>query len=111
MWKPAKALKIEKQDHELLERLERAPKTPQRVALRARIVLGAAMGRSVNGLARELGISRPTVLLWRRRYAEAGLTGLLKDAPRPGRKQRLGAKKVEAIVNATLHTRPKDATH
>jgi len=111
MWKPAKALKVEKQDHELLERLARAPKTPQRVALRARIVLGATAGRSVNGLAQDLGVSRPTVLLWRRRYSEAGLSGLLKDAPRPGRKKRIGSKKVEAIVNATLRTRPKDATH
>ncbi len=111
MWKPAKALRVRTQDHELLERLARAPKTPQRVALRARIILGAAMGRSVNGLARELDVSRPTILLWRRRYSEAGLPGLLKDAPRPGRKRRIGSKKVEAIVNATLHTRPKDATH
>jgi len=111
MWKPARALKVETQDRELLEGLARAPKTPQRVALRARIVLGAAIGRSVNGLAQELGISRPTVLLWRDRYAKAGLPGLLKDAPRPGRKKRIASKKVEAIVNATLRTRPKDATH
>jgi transposase len=69
------------------------------------------MGRSVNGLAQDLDVSRPTVLLWRRRYAEAGLPGLLKDAPRPGRKKRIASKKVEAIVNATLHARPKDATH
>lgn len=111
MWKPAKALKVVAHDRELLEQLARAPKTPQRVALRAKIVLGAAVGRSVNGLAQELGISRPTVLLWRNRYAKAGVPGLLKDAPRPGRKKRIASKKVEAIVNATLHTRPKDATH
>ena len=111
MWKPAKALKVERQDRELLQQLARAPKTPQRVALRANIVLGAAVGRSVNGLAQQLGVTRPTVLLWRRRYAEAGVGGLLKDAPRPGRKKRIASKKVEAIVNATLHTRPKDATH
>ena len=111
MWKPAKALKVSRQDRELLERLARAPKTPQRVALRARVVLGAAIGRSVNGLAQELGVTRPTVLLWRRRYTDTGVAGLLKDAPRPGRKKRIASKKVEAIVNATLHTKPKDATH
>jgi transposase len=111
MWKPAEALKVARQDRELLKQLARAPKTPQRVALRAHIVLGAAMGKSVNGLARELGITRPTVLLWRQRYAEVGVPGLLKDAPRPGRKKRISAKKVEAVVNATLQTRPKDATH
>lgn len=50
-------------------------------------------------------------MLWRQRYSEAGVNGLLKDAPRPGRKKKISAKKVEAIVNATLHTKPKDATH
>ena len=111
MWKPAKALRVPREDRELLGHLSRAPKTPQRVTLRARIVLGAADGRSVNGLAQDLGVSRPTVLLWRRRYAEAGVDGLLKDASRPGRKKKISSKKVEAIVNATLHKKPKDATH
>ncbi len=50
-------------------------------------------------------------MLWRQRYGEAGVDGLLKDAPRPGRKKRISPKKIEAIVNATLHTKPKDATH
>ena len=111
MWKPAKALRVPREDRELLGHLARAPKAPQRVALRAKIVLGAADGRSVNGLAQDLGVSRPTVLLWRRRYGEAGVDGLLKDAPRPGRKKKISSQKVEAIVNATLHNKPKDATH
>ena len=111
MWKPAKALRVTRQDREVLDALARAPKTPQRVALRARIVLGAAAGRSINGLAQELGVTRPTVMLWRQRYCDAGVDGLLKDAARPGRKKKISSKKVEAIVNATLHTKPKNATH
>ena len=111
MWKPATALRVPRHDRELLGFLSRAPKTPQRVALRARIVLGAAAGRSINGLARELEVTRPPVLLWRRRYHEAGIGGLLQDAPRPGRKKAISAKKVETLVNATLHTTPNDATH
>lgn len=111
MWKPAKALQVPREDRELLGHLARAPKTPQRVVMRARIVLGANDGRSVNGLAQDLGVTRPTVLLWRRRYVEAGVDGLLKDASRPGRKRKISSKKVEAIVNATLHKKPKDATH
>jgi transposase len=74
-------------------------------------VLGAAAGRPNHALAKELGISRPTLLLWRQRYTEAGVAGLLKDAPRPGRKKRIRPEKVEAIVNATLQTTPPDATH
>ena len=111
MWKPARSLRVPQPDRELLNHLARVPKTPQRVARRAKIVLGAAAGRSINGLAKELSVTRPTVLLWRRRYAEAGINGLLKDAPRPGRKKKILAKKVETIVNATLQKKPKDATH
>ncbi len=66
----------------------RSGKMPQRVALRARIVLGAAAGRPNHVLATELGISRPTLLLWRQRCAEAGVAGLLKAAADPGRKKR-----------------------
>jgi len=108
MWDAAPALRVSSEDREWLEALIRSGQTPQRVALRARLVLGAAAGRANHALAQELGISRPTVLLWRQRYVEAGVAGLLKDAPRPGRKKRIRADKVEAIVNATLHTTPAD---
>src|SRR5438128_616585 len=111
MWKPAAALRVSREDREWLETLVGSGKTPQRVALRARIVLGAAAGRPNHALAKELRISRPTLLLWRQRYAEAGVAGLLKDAARPGRKKRIRPERVEAIVNATLQTRPRDATH
>src|SRR3989441_238000 len=110
MWKPARALRVRPDDREWLETLVAGGKTPQRVVLRARIVLGAAGGQSNNGLAKELGISRPTLLRWRQRYVEAGVVGLLKDAPRPGRRKWIRPEQVEAIVNATLHTTPRDAT-
>src|SRR5215471_3447942 len=111
MWEPAPALRVSREDRQWLEALIRGGQTPQRVALRARMVLGAAEGRANHALAKELRISRTTLLRWRQRYVEAGVAGLLKDAPRPGRNKRIRADKVEAIVNATLHTRPADATH
>lgn len=111
MWKSAEALSVSVQDREWLMGLVRGRNTPQKVALRARVVLGAAAGQSNNSLAQELGTSRPTVLLWRARYAATGIVGLLKDAPRPGRRKRIGAPQVEAIVNSTLHRAPPDATH
>jgi transposase len=111
MWKPARALRVSPDDREWLEGLVRGGNTAQRVVLRARIVLGAAMGKSNSALAKELEISRPTLLRWRARYVKAGVPGLLKDAPRPGRRKRIRPEKVEAIVNATLHTTPRAATH
>src|SRR5215510_2636261 len=89
MAKSAPALRVSGEDREWLEALIRSGKTPQRVALRARLVLGSAAGRANHALARELGISRPTVLLWRQRYRDARVAGLLKDARRPGRKKRM----------------------
>ncbi len=57
MWKPAKALPVPRQDREVLGALARAPKTPQRLALRARIVLGAA-DRDVVAATLQRGRSR-----------------------------------------------------
>ncbi|MHC3430410.1 helix-turn-helix domain-containing protein, partial [Streptomyces sp. DT18] len=61
-----------------------APPTPQRGrarrtgarALRAQIVRDASAGTGVIDSARRLGVSRPTVTPWRRRYAAEGLAGL-----------------------------------
>ena len=111
MWEKADAVVLRRGDRSQLEQLARGRSTPQKVALRARIVLGAAEGRANNELAQHLGTSRPTVILWRNRYVEHGVQGLLRDASRPGRKPRLSAKKVEKVVERTLHTKPRNATH
>ena len=65
-----------------LERIIRSGKTEQRLGLRARIVLGAADGKSNNALAKELKTSRPTVLDWRQRFAEDGIKALYAHRPR-----------------------------
>lgn len=111
MWISAQRLLLASGDQAVLEGLVRGRNTAQKVALRARIILGAAEGFSNNRLARQWGVTRPTILLWRQRYAQAGVASLLRDAPRPGRRKRIGARQVEALVNATLHTTPRDATH
>ncbi len=42
----------------------------------------AANERMNKNIAGELGTGKRTVCLWRRRFAEAGLAGVAKDAPR-----------------------------
>jgi transposase len=111
MWTKAKALRVPTDDQDLLQHLIRCGSTSQRVVMRARVLLGAAEGKSNNQLATELQISRPTILRWRARYRQLGLSGILKDAPRPGRRKVIAPEKVDAIVHATLHTRPPGATH
>jgi transposase len=69
----------------VLEARVRAPTTPQRDVLRARIVLLAAAGISTRAIARQLGTMPRTVSLWRGRYAKEGLSGLAERAGR-GRK-------------------------
>lgn len=82
-----------------------------RLVQRARIIQMAADGVFNHDIAKRLGISRPTVQLWRERFLALRLTGLEKDAPRPGRIPMIQHKKITAIVNATLHTIPPNATH
>ena len=73
-----------------------------RSSLRARIILLAYEGKNHSAIARELGVSRPTVLLWRGRFSKFGVAGILRDAPRPGCRKAITAEKVQAVVEATL---------
>jgi transposase len=93
-----------------LERLTRRPKTQQRLAERARIVLACAKGPSNIEVADALGISRATVGKWRARFIERRIQGLL-DEPRPGTPRTIGDDAVERVVTMTLESKPKNATH
>ena len=102
---------ISEDERVLLERWEAALKTPQSVALRARIVLLAATGESNSQIARSLGVSRPTVILWRGRFAEGGVQALTETRPGRGRKPSISSAKVKAIVRATTQAKPPGETH
>jgi transposase len=94
-----------------LERWARGRSLPMRLVQRAQIVLLAADGVQSQEIARRLRVSRPTVQLWRERFLLLRLRGLQQDAPRPGRKPRIPVEKVRQVVEATMHTKPADATH
>lgn len=111
MWDKAERLAMTGEQRTTLESWVRAKTTPQRTVLRARICLLAADGLSNMAIAQGLRTSRPTVLQWRQRFAEEGPGGLTEDAPHGTSSRALSAEKVKAIVEATLHTTPKDATH
>jgi transposase len=97
-------------DHEEIERWLNAHGTPQQVALRSRIVLAAAEGRSDSDIARQLQINRKTVALWRARFDEEGMESLWEVAAGRGCKPRYGPEKIIAIVDATLRSKPKGMT-
>ena len=89
----------------------RGKKFPVRLVQRAQIILMAANGMLNQDIAAKLGTTRPTVQLWRDRFLALRLAGLKKDAPRSGRLPSISAEKVAKVVEATLHTKPSNATH
>jgi transposase len=111
MSQEAKPVSVSKRDRELMDELVRSGNTPQKVIFRIGIVLGAAEGISNAQLVRDLGTTKSSVLKWRGRYRENGLEGILEDAPRSGRKKTISAEKEADIVQATLRTKPPQATH
>ena len=104
-------LQIDDSQRKRLRFLADSGKTPQKLALRARVILLASEGMPNHAIAARLETTRPTVLLWRERFAARGVPGLLKDAPRPGRHKAISPEVVKRVVDATLHTTPRAATH
>jgi transposase len=94
-----------------LETWGAAQGTPQQVALRCRIILGALAGQDNGSMAKQLGVSRPTVQLWRKRVRAQGIGGLWEIAPGRGRKPQYDQAKRDGIIEATLRSKPKGMTH
>lgn len=109
MWTRRAALVLTPKDRQDLERLVRSGKTEQRLALRARIVLGAADGASNSALAKALQTSRPTVIAWRHRFADGGVPALSDDRPR-GRSFEPLSRAQEAEIIANTQRPPTHAT-
>jgi transposase len=83
----------------------------QKHVARARIMLGSADRLSVAEVAKGAGIGRPAVWRWQRRFAEAGVDGLLRDATRKPGKAPLADQIVRQIVTLTCAEPPGEATH
>ncbi len=78
----AHPIEVAADQRRVLEAWVRAPSTPQAVVTRARIILAAAAGVANSQIARDLDISRPTVLLWRPRFVARGSTAAITITPR-----------------------------
>jgi transposase len=99
----------EEEEHDLRLVL-RTPSAPQEQAMRARIVLRAAEGASNTEIAREVGVSLPTVGLWRRNFSERRMEGL-ETAPRSGRPREITDDEVQRVLAKTLEPPPDGTTH
>jgi len=81
---PSSQLVLSDEDRATLESWTRSSTVSAGQRERAEIVLAVADATSVSGTARTLGVSRPTVIKWRDRFAADGIAGL-GDLPRSGR--------------------------
>jgi transposase len=102
---------LSSEESSTLDAWVRGRRHPVRLVQRAQIIQMAADGMHNQDIAQELEISRPTIQLWRQRFLALRLVGLEKDAPRPGRIPKIPEKKIQEVVEATLHTTPSNATH
>jgi transposase len=103
---PAAALPIAPEDRAVLRHWSSATHAPAALVKRARILLLAAEGVANTEIAERLGISRPTVIAWRKRYLREGLTGQLADRPRRGRPQTVRRARRAEILATTLAPPP-----
>ena len=72
---------------------------------------GAVVGQQNGAIADQLGVNRHTVELWRKRVRESGIDQVWEIAPGRGRKTHYDQAQRDAIINATLQTKPKGMTH
>ena len=102
---------VSEADRGKLARLAQGRATPQKVALRARIILLSADGIPTSEIMERLGTTTPTISRWRERYQALGVAGLVVDRTRPGRKRRISDEQVSEVVARTVGSTPVDATH
>jgi transposase len=98
-------LELSDEERQVLMGWARRRKTAQALALRSKIVLECAQGRSNAQVAASLGVSRETVRKWRSRFVAGRLQGL-SDEKRPGRPRVIGDEQIEQVVVATLESAP-----
>jgi transposase-like protein/transposase len=96
-------MQIREEDRATLLNWTRSSSIRAGLALRARIVLAAAEGERTSSICHRLGVSRPTVSLWKKRYQALGLDGL-DDAQRSGRPKTIDDAR---IIAATLEPPPE----
>jgi len=111
MSKTAKAVTLTEPDHEQLKQWAAAAGTPQQVALRCRLVLLAGSGEQDQQIAGETGVNRHTVRTWRERVRDEGVGAVWEIRGGRGRKPKYKAAKCDAVVEATLQSKPKGETH
>lgn len=98
------------EDRSFLEAQVRRHKAPRSLSDRCRMVLLCAEGLQSKEVAAHLGVHEHTVGKWRRRFVQAGIDGLT-DEYRAGQPRTVSDAQVAQVIERTLNTTPRDATH
>jgi transcriptional regulator with XRE-family HTH domain len=109
---PASPLELLLEERAALEAIAANTTLAHRAVREAKGLLMAADGVANTVIAERLGVSRSTVLGWRRDFVEHGVEWVGKVRPGRGPKPTISQERIEAMVHDTLHTKPADgATH
>jgi transposase len=111
MFTPATSLSIDPSQRLVLESLARAGTTPQSLARKCEVILLASAGVPNNSIARQIGLSRPTVIAARTAFGRGGVEALRQRQKRKRSRRVLTPEVQQKILDTTLKTRPPDATH
>jgi transposase len=108
--RPTASIELSEAERETLQRWVRRHSSAQALALRSRIVLGCAEGRTNAEIAAGERVHPSTVSKWRHRFAKDRLEGL-SDAPRPGAERKISDATIEAVIVDTLESAPGEDTN
>ena len=108
--RPTAVIELSDTERETLERWVRRHSSAQALAMRSRIILACAEGKTNQEVAALERVHPVTVSKWRRRFAVDRLEGL-SDAPRPGAARTIDDATIEAVVVDTLESTPDEDTH
>jgi transposase len=106
--RPIPSLLLSNEERDALQAWTRQPKCPQALALRARLILLCAAGRSNTEAAADLHVTVQTVGKWRQRFIDKRLDGLL-DEHRAGTPRKLSVADVDRVLGLTLDSSPAHA--
>jgi transposase len=107
----APTVQLSNEQRQTVEQWARGRSLPARQVERARIILLAAEGKQDLEIAAELRITNQQAARWRKRFLQAGLAALEKDAPRPGRTPSISNVTVQRVIRMTTQEKPQNATH
>ena len=104
-------VRLTAEEREQLEHLVRAGRGSARVATRASILLKTGEGWSAPNVSQALDVALGTVFNVKRRFAEGGLEGVLKDKPQAHRYRKMDDRAEAHLIALACSPAPEGHEH